>query len=89
MRVTVDDYAALVTEGPFLGSILMGTPPTIFAADNERILFGLDGLERGDDAPTPRRWRYLRWSAWLVDSTGIRVGTCPLFSVDLAADVDA
>jgi len=89
VQVTVDDYASLATDGQFLGSILVGSPHTIFAAEQEQILFGLDGLERGDDAPTSRRWRYLRWSAWLVDSTGRSVGPSPLFSVDVAANVDA
>jgi hypothetical protein len=89
VQIAVDDYSEMVTDGQFLGSILAGSPNTIFAAENDRALFSLDGLEQGDGAPTSRRWRFLRWSGWLVDEHGRRVGNQPLFTVDANDNVDA
>ncbi|MBH1548778.1 hypothetical protein I5U02_02195 [Stenotrophomonas maltophilia] len=89
VRIEIDDYAALATEGQFLGAILVGSPHTIFCAEFERILFSFDGKEQGDDAPSGRRWRYLRWSGWLVDASGEYIGDVPLFTVDADGNVDA
>lgn len=87
VRVEIGDYSAMVTDGQFLGAILLGKPHTIFSAEFERILFSLDGKEQGDGVPSGRRWRYLRWSGWLVDASGEYIGDGPLFTVDAEGNV--
>lgn len=69
-------------DGPFPGSIMLASPLAIFGFGHERRLIGLDGHEIDEGSVHRRRARYLRWSVWLLDSGGRKIGDAPLVAVD-------
>lgn len=73
-------------DGPWNGSLLMGTFPTIYAQHGEgQRLITLDGqLSNGNGIAASRR-RFLSWEVWLVDLEGRKESDTPLFSVKAIA----
>ncbi len=88
ISIRVDDLFDLrkSSDGPFSGTILLASPPAIYAVGHERKLIGLNGHEIDEDTVHRRRARYLQWSVWLVDPQGKTVGNGPLVSVDATED---
>lgn len=84
--IRVDDLFDLrkTLDGHFPGTILLAQPLAIYTVDTERHLISLAGQEIDEETVHRLRARFMKWSVWLIDPQGRKVGDQPLVEVDAA-----